>query len=139
MWKMGWSMWILWKQWILLQERSKGCGCDGEMGVEGKGYVCTEKLITGKYMTIFIIILMIPIDCFIYHSCLFATKGNDTKEVSTCHLGKECWTKCGEKDGYCDWCDGDGLCCREGRVGNGCDGEMGEKYRHTCMGDPASK
>ena len=70
---------------------------------------------------------------------LFATKDNDTAEVSACHLGKECWTKCGEKDGYCDWCDGDGLCCREGRVGNGCDGEMGEPYRHTCMGDPASK
>ena len=25
-----------------------GCGCDGEMGVEGKGHVCAEKLTTGK-------------------------------------------------------------------------------------------
>ena len=114
-----------------------GCGCDGEMGVAGKGYVCTEKLTTGKDTLIFS--WMIPFDFLFIARALFATKGNDTAEVSACHLGKECWTKCGEKDGYCDWCDGDGLCCREGRVGNGCDGEMGEPYRHTCMGDPASK
>jgi len=83
------------------------------MGVEGKGHVCAEKL----------------------------TTGNDTGEVRTCNIGIECWEKCGKQDGWCEWCkdgDGDGLCCRQGYEGNGCNGKMGEKYKHTCIQDPAN-
>ena len=73
---------------------------------------------------------------------LFAMKGNDTGDVRTCNIGIECWEKCGKQDGWCEWCkdgDGDGLCCRQGYEGNGCNGKMGEKYKHTCIQDPASK
>ena len=52
----------------------KGCGCDGEMGVAGKGYVCTEKLATGKDITIIIINLIIPIDFLIHYTCLICHK-----------------------------------------------------------------
>ena len=46
--------------------------------------------------------------------------------------GKKCLKRCGDNEGPCDFCGG-GLCCREGHVGNGCTGLIGNRYRHTCV------
>ena len=48
------------------------------------------------------------------------------------NLGKNCWGACGRKDGFCSWCGTEGLCCRKGWTGNGCDGKMGGNG-HACV------
>ena len=47
--------------------------------------------------------------------------------------GIDCWNGCGRKQGACAWCGDDGMCCRIGWTGNGCDGNMGEAGKgHVC-------
>ena len=43
--------------------------------------------------------------------------------------GKGCWYECGRKQGRCDYC-GNGMCCRLGWVGGGCDGSHGTSSGH---------
>merc|ERR1719433_550669 len=51
------------------------------------------------------------------------------------HLGKNCWWKCGKRNGRCSWCgaNGTGMCCRQRYRGGGCDGTVGEKRHHACV------
>merc|ERR1712110_83117 len=62
--------------------------------------------------------------------------GTDT-ETSTGlqNKGKECWWVCGRREGECSWC-GDGMCCRKGWTGNGCDGTIGGRRNHQCVAKP---
>ena len=48
------------------------------------------------------------------------------------HAGEDCYQGCNQRDGKCNWCGGDGWCCRKGWVGNGCDGKLGGDNRHEC-------
>ena len=52
---------------------------------------------------------------------------------------KECWGKCNSKEGKCDWCGPNGLCCRKHTVGNGCDGTIGGPGNHQCDLNPTGK
>ena len=52
------------------------------------------------------------------------------------HAGEDCYAGCNQRDGKCNWCGGDGWCCRKGWVGNGCDGELGGDNRHECTLKP---
>ena len=47
--------------------------------------------------------------------------------------GKHCWWECDEKRGPCTFCGKDGLCCRKGVTGNGCDGIIGGHKLHACV------
>merc|ERR1739844_183165 len=50
--------------------------------------------------------------------------------------GKECWWKCRRKEGPCSWCGDEGMCCRQGWTGNGCDGNVGGPHNHQCSKAP---
>ena len=50
--------------------------------------------------------------------------------------GKDCFDVC-KKQGRCDWCGMDGLCCRKDRIGNGCDGTFGG-HNHQCVLKPGN-
>ena len=50
--------------------------------------------------------------------------------------GKDCFDVC-KKQGRCDWCGMDGLCCRKDRIGNGCDGTFGG-HDHQCVLKPGN-
>ena len=52
------------------------------------------------------------------------------------HPGEYCWPGCGGKQGFCDWCGSQGLCCKKGYEGNGCDGEIGITNHHGCVFNP---
>ena len=45
---------------------------------------------------------------------------------------KDCWYNCNSKQGPCSWCGVNGMCCKQGVVGNGCDGTFGAKNFHGC-------
>ena len=49
------------------------------------------------------------------------------------NTGKDCWDECSQKDGPCTWCGTEGLCCRKGYTGNGCNGQMGGDSMHMCV------
>ena len=51
------------------------------------------------------------------------------------NLGQNCWYDCGATQGPCTWCGTEGMCCRQGFIGNGCDGQMGEVIMHACVGN----
>ena len=53
--------------------------------------------------------------------------------------GKECWWKCRRKEGPCSWCGDEGMCCRQGWTGNGCDGNVGGRHNHQCSKAPEGK
>ena len=52
-----------------------GCGCDGEMGVEGKGHVCAEKLTTGNishtYIDIYYTYILYIYIVYIYYIYIY--------------------------------------------------------------------
>ena len=49
------------------------------------------------------------------------------------NIGVDCWNGCSSKEGRCAWCGTEGMCCRLGWTGNGCDGNMGiEGHGHVC-------
>ena len=50
--------------------------------------------------------------------------------------GEKCWRKCNKKAGPCSWCGSDGMCCRQGWTGNGCDGNVGGTNRLECTKPP---
>ena len=56
------------------------------------------------------------------------------------HAGEDCWNRCKVDgitvDGKCKWCGTDGWCCRQGSVGNGCDGTFGGENGHICTLKP---
>ena len=56
--------------------------------------------------------------------------------IDIANIGLNCWYKCGEEQGPCDWCGQDGNCCKKGLTGNGCDGTIGGLTRHECAGKP---
>ena len=47
--------------------------------------------------------------------------------------GEMCFNHCDQKNGPCKWCGKDGMCCRQGFIGNGCDGKIGGKSYHVCI------
>ena len=49
------------------------------------------------------------------------------------NLGKQCWSRCGAKQGRCSYCGIEGLCCRKRWTGNGCNGQMGGGSHHICV------
>lgn len=49
------------------------------------------------------------------------------------NLGEDCWGGCSRREGLCGWCGYDGHCCRKGRTGDGCDGQMGGANDHICV------
>ena len=50
------------------------------------------------------------------------------------NYGLDCWNGCSSKQGQCAWCGTEGMCCRIGWTGNGCDGNMGIKdLGHVCV------
>ena len=51
------------------------------------------------------------------------------------HEGEECYSKCNGNQGKCEWC-GEGLCCRKGFEGGGCDGSFGGQSNHQCVTKP---
>ena len=52
--------------------------------------------------------------------------------------GKNCWVKCENKQGKCDWCGKGGFCCRKGfhDTSHGCDGSFGGDSEHECVLKP---
>ena len=52
------------------------------------------------------------------------------------HFDEDCWSGCNRTQGTCSWCGGDGLCCRESYIGNGCDGRIGGATGHRCVLKP---
>ncbi len=51
------------------------------------------------------------------------------------HEGEDCWVDCGQKGGPCEWCGSTGMCCRQGSIGDGCDGSIGGpvlEFKHVC-------
>ena len=52
--------------------------------------------------------------------------------------GTECIEACGRQSGFCPTFCGTGLCCRSGKVRNGCDGRMGKKDTYVCVRSPIS-
>ena len=52
--------------------------------------------------------------------------------------GQQCWDQCGHKNGDCDWCGSEGMCCRQGGhwAKDGCDGSVGGHNRHECAKKP---
>ena len=54
------------------------------------------------------------------------------------HSGESCWNKCNQQEGSCKWCGADGMCCRKGWIGNGCDGRIGGAG-HQCVLNPGKK
>ena len=69
-----------------------------------------------------------------------------TKKMFHCYIiilevlneGIGCWFECGRKQGPCNWCGMNGICCRSGwnDTSNGCDGSIGGSRRHECVKDP---
>ncbi len=52
------------------------------------------------------------------------------------HAGEDCWTRCSQQQGPCDWCGSGNLCCRHGwdDHSNGCDGTLGiPGSGHVCV------
>ena len=51
------------------------------------------------------------------------------------NTGLDCWSKCGSKQGPCDWCGEVGTCCKKGYhdTSSGCDGTIGGRNRHECV------
>ena len=79
---------------------------------------------------------MIPIvtglDLFFH--CLIDSGTDDNTSSGVKNEGIDCWNGCGRRQGECAWC-GDGMCCRLGWKGNGCDGKMGQAGKgHVCTG-----
>lgn len=54
------------------------------------------------------------------------------------NMGEICWDPCDEKQGACEFCGLDGVCCRKGYTGNGCDGEIGGDDHHRCASKPGT-
>ena len=57
------------------------------------------------------------------------------------HTGKDCWSSCDNKQGWCPWCGSRGMCCTQ-KVGwtdttNGCDGTFGGLKEHECVLNPS--
>jgi len=52
------------------------------------------------------------------------------------NLGKDCWKKCDQRQGHCNWCGSEGFCCTSKNgwtdFSNGCDGTFGGSTRHEC-------
>ena len=64
------------------------------------------------------------------------TKKNNQKNVlpgSLEHFGEKCLIGCNDQEGNCDWCGDDGLCCKKGSIGNGCDGTIGGTNNYLCV------
>ena len=49
------------------------------------------------------------------------------------HFGEKCLIGCNDQEGNCDWCGDDGLCCKKGSIGNGCDGTIGGTNDYLCV------
>ena len=47
--------------------------------------------------------------------------------------GENCWNRCNQQDGDCDWCGVEGKCCRLDWIGASCDGSEGAFGKHTCV------
>ena len=47
--------------------------------------------------------------------------------------GAGCWSGCGSQQGPCAWCGPNGMCCRKGYNGDGCDGTVGGDTGHQCV------
>ena len=47
------------------------------------------------------------------------------------NAGENCWGPCTQ--GSCDWCGPEGMCCRQGWQGDGCDGYIGGNGFHACV------
>lgn len=52
------------------------------------------------------------------------------------NMGETCWYPCDKKEGACGFCGLDGVCCRKGYTGNGCDGKIGGDDDHRCASKP---
>ena len=50
--------------------------------------------------------------------------------------GKNCWPHCCKKDGPCQWCGSEGMCCKIGVNKNGCNGIIGGEREHRCALKP---
>jgi hypothetical protein len=53
-------------------------------------------------------------------------------------MGETCWYPCDKKEGACGFCGLDGVCCRKGYTGNGCDGKIGGDDEHRCASKPGT-
>ena len=65
---------------------------------------------------------------------LSGSEGSEGSDLQ--HEDEDCWGACHQQEGYCGWCGDDGLCCRKGWEGNGCDGEIGGHSGHRCAANP---
>jgi len=109
-------------QGLCCKKGYEGNGCDGEIGITN------------------------------HHGCVFnpdyspttttlpettTASGSEGSEGSDLqHEDEDCWGACHQQEGYCGWCGDDGLCCRKGWEGNGCDGEIGGHSGHKCAANP---
>ena len=65
----------------------------------------------------------------------------DLVDVQLENSGKNCWVKCNNKQGKCDWCGKGGYCCKKGwhesnPTSHGCDGSFGGVSFHACVLKP---
>ena len=58
-------------------------------------------------------------------------------------MGEECYSKCGYRQGTCEWCGTEGMCCTQmsgwNDTSHGCDGTFGGLKRHECGINPTGK
>ena len=60
--------------------------------------------------------------------------------VGVSNEGEECYEKCRNNQGPCEWCGSKGVCCTQ-KIGwndtsKGCDGEIGGTTVHECVEKP---
>jgi len=68
--------------------------------------------------------------------CKFEVFGKMGEAPRVMNEDKDCWSPCNKKQGKCetDFCGSEGMCCKFGLEGDGCNGAMGKEGHdgHTC-------
>ena len=67
--------------------------------------------------------------------CIIAAVLRQSMGEGLAHEGEDCWVDCGQKGGPCEWCGSAGMCCKQGVLGDGCDGSIGGPnldFKHVC-------
>ena len=133
----------------------KGCKCVCEVEAaydgtcktkEHNGYRLYRYDTWGKYIAYLLRLFIFTVNKLVtsnISSFHFLSEGGtddytDT-DVGVENEGQECWWNCGGQEGHCWWCGVEGMCCRQGWVGNGCDGNVGGPNNHQCTKAPGGK
>eukprot|EP00931_Biecheleriopsis_adriatica_P092967 TRINITY_DN6671_c0_g2_i8.p1 TRINITY_DN6671_c0_g2~~TRINITY_DN6671_c0_g2_i8.p1 ORF type:complete len:871 (-),score=95.55 TRINITY_DN6671_c0_g2_i8:91-2703(-) len=119
-----------------------GNGCDG-LGIQGQNrHVCVGRAVDQSPTTTTTTVATVSaaIAATTTTSTTSTTAARTTSAPPVENYGKDCWGGCGHKQGPCQWCGSEGMCCRFGWDGNGCDGlGIQGQNRHVCVGRAAGQ